>query len=53
VLMEKIMSYGAIPIAKTVLGTFASGMARFGSGRKPKTQFWVADTVRSRPAQRL
>lgn len=25
VLMEKIMSYGAIPIAKTVLGTFASG----------------------------
>lgn len=25
ILMEKLMSYGAIPIAKTVLGTFASG----------------------------
>jgi hypothetical protein len=28
VLMEKIMSYGAIPIAKTVLGTFASGSGK-------------------------
>ena len=25
ILMEKVMGYGAIPIAKTVLGTFASG----------------------------